>query len=129
MTGSRQGQGNSSLENRASLLARVVRYELPIEDTLALLRAYGWDSNEEVVVLTAADAVQILERYLGGDITARQVEHWAELLEMRVDVGYEERCSAELRRLLFLLANPETNETITPSLAIRLRRHLAGEAA
>jgi hypothetical protein len=118
-----------ALENRASLLGRVVRYELPIEDTLALLRAYGWDSDEEIVILTAADAVRLLERYLGGELTARQVEHWAELLEMRDDIGFEERWAAELRRLLFLLANPEINETITPSLAIRLRRLLVGEAA
>jgi len=117
------------MEDRASLLRRVVRYELPIEDTLAMLRAYGWDSDAELVALTAADAIRLLERYLGGELTARQVEHWAELLEMRDDIGYEERSSAELRRLIFLLANPEVNETITPGLAIRLRRGLAGEAA
>jgi hypothetical protein len=107
----------------------VVRYELPIEDTIALLRAYGWESNEEVVVLTAADAVRILERYLSGELTAHQVEHWAELLELRGDLGYEETWSEELRRLLSLLANPEANETITPTLAIRLRRLFLGEAA
>ena len=117
------------MENRASLLRRVVRYELPIEDTIALLRAYGWGSNEEIVVFTAADAIRLLERYLSGELTARQVEHWAELLEMRGDLGYEERWSDELRRLLFLLANPEVNETITPSLAIELRRLLSDEAA
>ena len=114
------------MENRASLLGRLIRYELPIADTLALLRAYGWDSDREVAVLSAADAIRLLERYLGGELTAQQVEHWAELLEMRDDLGFEERWAAELRRLLSLLANPEINETITPSLAIRLRRLLAG---
>jgi hypothetical protein len=48
---------------------------------------------------------------------------------MRDDVGCEERQSAELRRLIFVLANPEINEPLTPALAIRLRRVLAGEAA
>jgi hypothetical protein len=117
------------LEDRASLLQRLVRYELPIEDTIAMLRAYGWDADDELVVLTSGDALQILDRYLGGELTSKQVAYWAELLEMRDDVGFEERQSAELRRLIFVLANPEINEALTPALAIRLRRVLAGEAA
>jgi hypothetical protein len=117
------------LEDRASLLQRVVRYELPIEDTIAMLRAYGWDARAELVRLSATDALRILERYLSGELSAKQVEHWAELLEMRDDVGFEDRSSAELRRLIFVLANPEVNEPLTPALAIRLRRVLAGEPA
>ena len=117
------------MEDRRSLLERLVKFELPIEDSIAMLRAYGWDSHEELVVLSAADAVRILERYLRGELTARQVEYWAELLEMRKDVGFEERWSGELRRLISLLANPEISEALTPALAVRLRRVLAGEAA
>jgi hypothetical protein len=70
-----------------------------------MLRAYGWDANDELVLLTSADATRILERYFGGELTAKQVEHWAELVELRDDVGYEARWSDELRRLVFLLAN------------------------
>ena len=117
------------MEDRASLLQRIVRYELPVEDTIAMLRAYGWDAESELVVLTAADALGILERYLGGELNSKQVEYWAELLEMRDDLGFEERWSAELRRLISVLANPDINEPLTPALAIRLRRVLAGEAA
>ena len=117
------------MEDRASLLQRLVRYELPIEDTIAMLQAYGWDSDAELVVLTAAGALRILERYLSGELSAEQVEYWAELLEMRDDVGLEVRQEAELRRLIFVLANPEINEPLTPALAIRLRRALEGEAA
>ena len=115
------------MENRRSLLERVVRYELPIEDTLVLLRAYGWGSGEELVTLTVADAVAILERYLAGELGGRQVQHWAELLEMRTDLGYEPTHDEELRRLLTVLANPEVNESLSPSLARRLRRLLLGE--
>ena len=116
------------MEDRASLLQRIVRYELPVEDTIAMLRAYGWDADSELVVLTAADALGILERYLGGELTSKQAEFWAALLEMRDDLGFEERWSAELRRLIFVLANPDINEPLTPALAIRLRRVLVGEA-
>ena len=116
-----------SLENRTSLLERVVRYELPIEDTLVLLRAYGWEAPGELVQLAVADAVAILERYLAGELTGRQVQHWAELLELRKDVGYAPPQADELRRLIFALANPEASESLSPSLARRLRRLLRGE--
>ena len=117
------------MEDRRSLLERLVKFELPIEDSIAMLRAYGWESHEELVVLSASDAIRILERYLRGDLSARQVEYWAELLEMRKDVGLEQRWSDELRRLISLLANPETGEPLTPTLAVQLRRVLTGEAA
>ena len=117
------------MEDRRSLLARLVRFDLPIEDSIAMLRAYGWDSHEELVVVSAADAIRILERYLRGELTAAQVGYWAELLEMRNDVGLEDRWADELRRLISLLANPEHGEALTPALAIHLRRTLAGEAA
>jgi hypothetical protein len=55
------------LEDRKSLLERLVRFELPIEDSIAILR--------------------ILERYLAGELSAQQVEYWVELLEMSDDVG------------------------------------------
>lgn len=117
------------MEDRKSLLGNLVRFDLPIEDSIAMLRAYGWDCNEVLVVLTPADAIRILERYLRGELTARQVAYWAELLEMRNDVGLEERWADELRRLIGLLANPETGESLTPALAIQLRRALLEEAA
>jgi hypothetical protein len=119
----------TAVEDRRSLLERLVRFDLPIEDSIAMLRAYGWDSSEELVVLSASDAIRILERYLRGDLTAGQVEYWAELLEMRNDVGLEERWADELRRLIALLANPESGEPLTPTLAIQLRRALSGQPA
>ncbi len=112
------------MENRASLLRQVVRYEQPLTETLALLRAYGWDSEEELVVLARTDAIAILERYLKGELSPQNVEHWAELLELRDDVGYEPAFADELKRLIFLLANPDVNGALSPSLAVRMLRAL-----
>jgi hypothetical protein len=35
----------TGIGNRRSLLQRLVPYELPIEDSIAMQRAYGWDST------------------------------------------------------------------------------------
>ena len=117
------------MEDRTSLLQRVVRYELPLADTIVMLRAYGWDADHELVTLTADDVLRLLKRYVSGELSAQQVEHWAELLEMRGDLGYEKRWSEELRKVLLLLANPEEHDAITPRLAIQLCRTLTEAAA
>ena len=117
------------LEDRTSLLTRLVRYELPLGDTVALLRSFGWNSEEVLVVLTVGDVVQLLTRYVAGELSAKQVEHWAELLEMRSDLGYETDSAVKLRAVVSGLANPEEHEVITPRLAIRICRSLTEAAS
>jgi hypothetical protein len=117
------------LEDRASLLRRVVRYETPLEDTLVLLRTYGWDSDEELVTLTASDLVALIDRFFTGELSARQIQHWAELLELRDDVGFEARWAEHLALAVRQLATPEVFGAVTPSLLRQMRDTFAGEAA
>lgn len=117
------------MENRASLLLRVVRYQLPLEETLVLLRTYGWDSDEELVILTAADVVNLLDRFLASELSTAQVQHWAELLELRGDIGFEPVWAEHLALVIRQLATPEVFGTITPTLLRRVRSVFAGEAA
>jgi hypothetical protein len=85
-----------------------LRKLLDLPDDLDLvaqrLAAFPWDSDEELVTLTTEQAKSVLRRYLDGAIAAKGLVAWAELLEGREDVGFE---TADLRQLLFELANPE----------------------
>lgn len=117
------------MEDRTSLLHRVMRYELPLEDTLVLLRAYGWHSDGELVTLTADHVVRLLNRFLAGELTAPQIQHWAELLELREDVGLEPRWAEEIGLAVRQLATPESFGAITRTLVRQVRDSLAGEAA
>jgi hypothetical protein len=114
------GPGGFSVEDRASLLARVARYELPLEDTLVMLRAYGWDADAELYQLSRRDVRSILVRYLESRLTAAQLQDWAELLEMRDDLGYEPQCADILKHILSRLANPEVEGAITRELVVTL---------
>jgi hypothetical protein len=105
-----------------------VRYETPLEETLVLLRAYGWDSDSELVALTADDVVALIDRFFTGELSARQVQHWAELLELRDDLGFEERWAEHLALAVRQLATPEVFGTITPTLLLRMRETFAGDA-
>ena len=118
--------GKNGMEDRRALLQRVIKCEHPLETTLALLSAYGWDSDEVLAELSSEEVVSILDRYLAGDLTASQVQRWAGLLEARDDVA----CANDrVERALFQLANPEVNVPITPGFAMEMRFRLLGEAA
>ena len=113
------------MDDRASLLARVARYELPLTDTLALLQAYGWDSDTDHHVLSPTDATGVLDRFLSGELTAAQLTHWAELLEMRDDLAFDPQTAQVLQQLIFLLANPGINGEITHASIATLRARLS----
>jgi hypothetical protein len=113
--------------DRRQLLHALVAYELPIEPVLADLRAFGWDSEEELVSLTRADIIHILERYLAGQLTAEQVTDWADLVEVRDDIGYPASERELLSDVIFRLANPNLREEITTALAKQLRSELSDE--
>jgi len=117
------------VEGRAALLAKVVRYELPLEETLLMLSAFGWDSDQELYQLSSQDVIALLDRYLEGALTAAQVQHWAELLEMRDDVGFEVKQIDLLKQIIFRLANPEENRAITRTLAVEIQAQLIEEAS
>jgi hypothetical protein len=53
----------------------------------------------------------------------------SELLELRDDVGFEERWAELLRLAVQELATPEVFGEITPKLLRRMRNTFAGEAA
>jgi hypothetical protein len=117
------------VEGRAELLGKVVRYELPLDETLVMLSAYGWDSDQELYQLSGEDVISLLDRYLEGALTAAQVQHWAELLEMRDDIGFEVKHTALLKQIVSRLANPEINGVITRTLVVAIQAQLIEEAS
>jgi hypothetical protein len=97
----------------------------PLEDEL---RGYGWDSEVELVVLTAADALSVLDRFARGDITAEECAGWADALVGRDGVGFEPAFEDTLKNLLFEICVPEINGPLTRDSAARWKAQLASPA-
>lgn len=102
---------------RHSLLLQLIHGEDRPRDLAERLRAFGWDSDEELVVLTRADAIGVLRRFQAGGFSAEDVEQWADAIEGRDDIGFEPHAQSLLGELLFELANPALTEPLTPELA------------
>lgn len=66
----------------------------------------GWDSDRQLVILKRQDVAAILERYLANELSAADVEDWANALENREDLGYEQGSKDLLSLVIEELANP-----------------------
>jgi hypothetical protein len=111
--------------SRQDILRDLVALSAPVRDLRAELAGFPWDSDGVLVVLSAADALDVLDRLARGEITADECAAWADALEVRDDVGLDPAVRDELGQMLFELSTPELFEPLTPVFAARWRSRLA----
>lgn len=81
----------------------------------AILAEFEWDSEQELVQLESRHVILVLKRYVAGEILSEEVEAWANLIEGRDDVDYE-----EVKEVLHILANPVITYELTPPVAVSM---------
>lgn len=103
------------MRSRTELVEALIAFREPLESLWAELRQYGWDCEEELAVLNPEDVIAVLSRFISGDISANDVEAWANLLECREDIGFAAGHEEPLGEAVYWLANPVINYPITAS--------------
>jgi hypothetical protein len=106
--------------NREEVLLDLIRLRRPVAVAAAELRSFPWDS-EELVTLTRADALRVVDTFLAGEMSRQDCETWADALEVRDDVGLESAFRTELRQFLFEVANPALEGRLTTETAAEWR--------
>jgi hypothetical protein len=102
------------MNRRAEILHELVRFEKPSDALMSELKSFGWDwDGDPLLILKKEDLLRIIERFLANDITAAQLQRWAENLEIRDDVAFDEQEKELLDSVFFRLATPEINEPLT----------------
>jgi hypothetical protein len=112
------------MQSRTQLLANLLRYSHPLEETIANLRQFPWDSEVALIVLSRNHVVELLERYLLGNLANCDVEAWANAIEGREDINYESGHENILQEIIHILANPVLTEPLDHLLAERLIKKL-----
>jgi hypothetical protein len=107
------------------LLEKLLNCEQPVQQTLAELQKFGWDSDMELTKIKPGHVENCLDEYLKGKLNAAQVEEWANALECREDIGFIPTNEDLIRGIIFQLANPLLNKAITPELAKSLKVQLS----
>ncbi|AZO54214.1 MULTISPECIES: hypothetical protein [unclassified Mesorhizobium] len=102
--------------SRVSVLTDLVTFGRPIDVLAAIVSDLGW-SETPVVVLTADHVLSVLRRFQARELTASDVEAWADLIECREDIDYQPERDEEILEAIYVLANPVLNGLLDEALA------------
>lgn len=105
------------MEERRAALQRVVELSGPVDDLARGLTGFPWDVDEPLVTLTPDHVADVLRRYLAGALSDADVERWADLLEVRDDVHFDDSGEEAVSDVINLLANPLLHGPLTPARA------------
>mgnify|MGYP000853842888 CR=1 FL=1 len=108
------------MRSRTSLLAELVEQPVAQAATVEELRAYPWDCDEHLYIVTKAHIRNILSSFYAGLIDATQVRDWANRIEGRDDIGYESGGEGVVNEAIFWLANPYINYPIDENIGQRI---------
>lgn len=78
------------MNTRINLLKSLLQLDSPVKDILSDLKRYGSDAveGEALVTLTREQTISVLQRFLSGNITGKELYEWAEALELREDIDF-----------------------------------------
>ena len=89
--------------HKTSILLDLVHFKNNIDALKNMLSQIGFDSETELVSMSRDDIVEILQSSLDKKISFLELEEWANLIECREDIGFEDKKTQEM---IFKLANP-----------------------
>jgi hypothetical protein len=105
-----------SNSTRKHILRRLIDLDGDIESINSELRAFSWDAEDDCVVLTMLKLKAALLKCLSGKRTMAELERWADLIECREDINFEEAYNDKIKAIIHRLANPEINGPVTTDL-------------
>jgi hypothetical protein len=98
---------------RQSILEDLVNLKGNLDKVQSELSEYPWDVDAPILIISKAGFLEILKRGIDKEITYEAIENWADAIECRDDLGFEDD---EMQEIIFELANPSINRKITDEL-------------
>ena len=94
---------NTALMAKIDILLNLINFSKNISAIKSDLAKIGFNSESELVTITKNTIANILNRVIDKEISYDLLEEWANLIECREDIGYEDEI---LQEIIFELANP-----------------------
>jgi hypothetical protein len=116
---------NEDRHSRSAVLTELINGKGSIEYFRDRLRDFKFDSDF-IVVLKSENIINILSEFIEGNITDEYVENWAEIIEVRDDIGFDEKNDNEIKQAIHDLANPILSGTLNKEMAIKICHSLQG---
>lgn len=108
---------------KIDILKSLVLFNQDIDLIAENLSKFDWDSEPEIF-LTTENVYDAMEKYLNGTVTAEEIEKWANVIEMRDDIVFEEGREELIKKIIFYLANSEINFKITRDFILEIKDKL-----
>lgn len=94
--------------SRPQTITSLVEFTIPLDELRRALAELAWDwDGPPVAILKPAHIAAVLKRYKRGELTARDVEDWANLVECREDIDFDASRAGDIADAIFDIANPE----------------------
>jgi hypothetical protein len=104
---------------REEAVRSLVNFDQPLDVLSQALHASVWDwEGPPIVILRVSNILDVLQRYLKGEVQDADVEEWANMVEGRDDVDFEPMTNAAI----FDLANPVLQGPLTEVATALLAR-------
>jgi hypothetical protein len=98
------------MRNRKNILTDLVYINGNLSELQNELSQYSWDIDEPILIISELHFSDILKRGIENKITFEDIEKWANIIECREDLDFE---NEKMQEIIFELASPEINGKIT----------------
>lgn len=97
---------------KVRILQSLLSLDLPLSEIKSNLLKFSW-SEEEEAELTCEHIVNVLGKFLDRTISSETLIAWADTIEGRSDIAFNEEHELIIKSFIFEAANPEINEIIS----------------
>ena len=98
------------MRNRKNILNSLVHLKGELSAIQNELSNFPWDTEEAVLMISKIDLINVLKKCLHQQISFETLVNWANAIECRDDLDFE---NDEMQEVIFELANPEINGKIS----------------
>lgn len=106
--------------DRLEVLKQVISFERPVEDLALRLSQFDWDYEGQPLIIHGSHIREVLNRFLAGEINEKDLENWANLIECRDDLDFDDRQRDVIENIIYCLANPILQGELTISFCENL---------
>ena len=92
--------------DRFDVLRDLVAFNKPVGVLADSLSKIDWDYEGQPLIIMASQIQEVLKRFLAGEYSAQELEEWANLIECREDMEFEDKKYDEIANVIYRLANP-----------------------
>lgn len=101
------------MDERYEVLKDLFDFNKDLSVISSQLKSLDWDFDGEPLILKKAYIVSVINSFILGVKTAKELEDWANLVEMREDIDFEEEYETLINDSIHKLANPLLEGNIT----------------